>query len=226
MICGFVGAGHSAADLPKDGPRVRNVTGKCDAGALWVTVESLVNESRPASAAILLHYSGYGFERNGCPRWLADALRNPAPHLSINQHRLQHPAAIIDTSIGGKRRAPGGWVELDLGDVDAVGEGWRGVKRAFRIEAVAELLGAVRQLEERDLPVGAGDLEHTAAILDVRFRGFEDMRSEALSFFDDRVERPGNRAADRHRRARGDGCRRCVPVRPRPPVSRPRRRGA
>jgi hypothetical protein len=33
--------------------------------------------------------------------------------------------------------------------------------------------------------------------LDVRFRGFEDMRSEALPFFDDRVERPGNRAADR-----------------------------
>jgi hypothetical protein len=30
------------------------------------------------------------------------------------------------------------------------------------------------------------------------------MRSEALPFFDDRVERRGNRAADRHRRARGD----------------------
>jgi len=80
-------------------------------------------------------------------------LRDPALHLPLDQHRLQHPAAIIDTGIGGKRRAPGGGVDLDLGDVDAVGEGRRGVKRAFRIEAVA---GAVRQLEERDLAVGAG----------------------------------------------------------------------
>ena len=88
--------------------------------------------------------------------------------------------------------------------MDAIGEGRRGVERAFRIEAVAKLLRALCQLEERDVAVGAGDLEHTAAILYVRFRGFEDMRSKALPFFDDRVERPGNRAADRHRRARGD----------------------
>ena len=135
---------------------------------------------------------------------LADALRDPALHLPLNQHRLQHPAAIIDTGIGGKRRAPGGGVDLDLGDVDAVGERRRGVKRAFRIEAVAELLGALRQLEERDVAVGASNLECTAAILDVGFRSFEEMRSKALPIFDHGVERRGDRAADRHRRAGGD----------------------
>jgi hypothetical protein len=83
-------------------------------------------------------------------------LRNPALHLPLDQHRLQHPAAIIDTGIGGKRRAPGGGVDLDLGDVDAIGEGRRGVKRAFRIEAVAKLLSALCQLESvmlRSVPV-------------------------------------------------------------------------
>src|SRR5262249_17764007 len=76
VVCGFVAAGHQQRELPEHGVGVRNVSGKCDPVATWEAVESLVDEQKPAYVSVLLHYSGYGYERTGRPAWLVEWLRN------------------------------------------------------------------------------------------------------------------------------------------------------
>jgi hypothetical protein len=91
VTCGYVAAGVNAVDLPNDGEHVRNVTGRCEPKALWQAVEELADENEPSpgptrpsspqaslrrkgNLTVVLHYSGYGYDRNGAPAWLADAL--------------------------------------------------------------------------------------------------------------------------------------------------------
>lgn len=104
VACGYVAAGHNAVELPPDGQHIRNITGQCEPRALWCTIEELAataplptgerlgegpsepspgpSEPSPGPSlrgrgnlSVVLHYSGYGFGRNGCPGWLVDALR-------------------------------------------------------------------------------------------------------------------------------------------------------
>jgi hypothetical protein len=43
---------------------------------LWQAVEELAAENGQRTTTVVLNYSGYGYEQNGCPVWLVDALRN------------------------------------------------------------------------------------------------------------------------------------------------------
>jgi hypothetical protein len=107
-VCGYVAAGHLPVNLPLDGGCVRNISGKCRAVDLWRAVEELAEATEPSpnparltstlssdeasspqaalkasgSIAVVLHYSGYGYEQNGAPRWLVDALRNRPPGIA------------------------------------------------------------------------------------------------------------------------------------------------
>lgn len=81
--CGYVAAGHTAGSEPANGANVRNIAGACSGRVLWQAVDelraaggSICAESNDGRLAIVLHYSGYGYDRNGCPQWLVDALRN------------------------------------------------------------------------------------------------------------------------------------------------------
>jgi hypothetical protein len=88
--CRYVAAGHSTAVLPASGERVRNITGRCEPGTLWRVVDELVKEclqkcgglsetiatvGRPKHVDVVLHYSGYGYDRNSCPAWIVKTLR-------------------------------------------------------------------------------------------------------------------------------------------------------
>jgi hypothetical protein len=101
----------NAVDLPNDGEHVRNVTGHCDPKALWRAVEELAAAIEPSpnpslqgrgifgpslqgrgNVGVVLHYSGYGYDRNGAPAWLAGALRQSssgqAAHVVSYFHEL------------------------------------------------------------------------------------------------------------------------------------------
>src|SRR5581483_1980370 len=115
---------------------------------------------------------------------LPDALGDAALHLALDQHRLQHPAAIVDRGIGGEHGAAGLGVDLDLGDVAAVGEGGGGVDALLAVEACGG-----GDLEQADAAVGADDLENAAAIGDVGLRSFENLGGGAAALLDHRVGR-------------------------------------
>jgi len=69
----LVHAGRESAEtIEVDFPTV-DLSGKCSAAALAETVERLAQEEE-GSAVVLLEYSGYGYSRNGAPRWLANGL--------------------------------------------------------------------------------------------------------------------------------------------------------
>jgi len=50
---------------------------------------------------------------------LADALRNTAMDLALDDHRVQHDADIFDCGVGYERELAGLRVDLDLSDVDS-----------------------------------------------------------------------------------------------------------
>ena len=69
----------------------------------------------------------------GFEQCLADALSDPAVNLALDQHRLQHPAAIIERGIGDQTDPSGIGVDLDFGDMHPVGKRRRHVGGAPRI---------------------------------------------------------------------------------------------
>jgi hypothetical protein len=73
--CVCVAAGHEPVELPRDGESIRNITGRCEPALLWQAVESLAERFEHSTVSVILHYSGYGFDRNGAPEWLVDAMR-------------------------------------------------------------------------------------------------------------------------------------------------------
>lgn len=75
--CGYVACGHTSAASPSQEPGRRDATG-CNAAGLWRSVAELVGELNGNAAAltVLVHYSGWSYERNGAPAWLADALEH------------------------------------------------------------------------------------------------------------------------------------------------------
>jgi hypothetical protein len=85
LRCGYVACGYERVEHPQR-PLQRNVTGACDPGSMWSAVRELASEISGDSdgPTIILHYSGYGYARNGAPSWLANALeRRPAQFASV-----------------------------------------------------------------------------------------------------------------------------------------------
>jgi hypothetical protein len=76
LYSAFVACGWRAEVQPEETAGLRNITGACDPTRLWRAIEGLVDERRcdPGAVALILQYSGYGYDPSGAPAWLAEAL--------------------------------------------------------------------------------------------------------------------------------------------------------
>jgi hypothetical protein len=148
VSCGYVAAGRNETGQPTDNARVRNVTGRCEPDALWRAVGELANRIEPSpspflrgrgSLAVVLHYSGYGYDRNGAPVWLVDALRETsrrgAAHVvsyfhelyatgqpwqrafwySARQRRVARDIARLSDAVITNREQSARWLEAQMG---------------------------------------------------------------------------------------------------------------
>ena len=70
---------------------------------------------------------------------LADALRQRALQLALDDHGIERRAAIVDRGIGDNRHVSGIGIDLDLGDVTAVGKRQRRFRRCFGVEVLGNL---------------------------------------------------------------------------------------
>ena len=69
---------------------------------------------------------------------LAEALRHRAMELALDDHVVEHIAAIVDRGVGDDVHVAGGRIDLDLGDVDAVGEGQRRFGRGLGVKILRD----------------------------------------------------------------------------------------
>ena len=110
--------------------------------------------------------------------------------LALDDHAVEHVAAIVDRGVGDDVHVAGVGIDLDLGDVDAVGEGQRRFGRGLGVEilrdraALLQLGGARGKLEQRDAAVGADDAEASGFVGDVGFRRLQQHRRDALALLD------------------------------------------
>src|SRR5947208_13675328 len=86
---------------------------------------------------------------------LADALDDPAMDLALEQQRIDGAAEIVDDGVALNYDGAGIGIDLDLGDVAAVGEGlsWRhSVMRRVesRLHASRQFRGIARRFRHRD----------------------------------------------------------------------------
>ena len=75
----------------------------------------------------------------GLHQRLAEALRERAMQLAFHDHVVEHVAAIVDRRIGDDRDVAGLRIDLDLGDVAAVGKGLRCIGRRLGVEVLGDL---------------------------------------------------------------------------------------
>jgi hypothetical protein len=85
--CAYVAAGTRAAALPpakgnESARLARSLGGAPSAAALWAAIESLADGRSADELAVVLHYSGYGYELGGAPAWLAAAVEQRPPRWS------------------------------------------------------------------------------------------------------------------------------------------------
>src|SRR5262245_32591777 len=98
---------------------------------------------------------------------LTDALHDPAMHLALEQEWVDGATEIVDDGIALDYATPGIRIDLDLGDVAAVGEGlsWRyAVMRRVepRLHACRQFRGIARRPRHREnieAEIGAGHAE-------------------------------------------------------------------
>jgi hypothetical protein len=75
LRCHYVAAGHrtsdAAATSPTEGPHPHR-----DGTAFWSAIQRISDSraTRDSHLAVILHYSGYGYDIGGVPIWLAEAL--------------------------------------------------------------------------------------------------------------------------------------------------------
>ena len=134
----------------------------------------------------------------GLHQRLADALRDAAMHLALDDHRIDELAEVVDRGPAVDRHDAGLRIDLEFADVDAGREGEVGgiPERAF-LQAGLEFLavelvrgiGVQRDGAEVDRLVGALDGELAVLELDVPFRGFEHVAGDLLRLGLDLVER-------------------------------------
>lgn len=81
--CGYIACGYQTAG-DGAGRFRRNATGSCDATQLWRAVHEISQEFNGDidKLALVVHYSGYGYDQAGAPGWLADALERRPPQFA------------------------------------------------------------------------------------------------------------------------------------------------
>jgi hypothetical protein len=142
---------------------------------------------------------------------LGDALRDAAVHLPVDDHRVDHGAAVVDRDVAQDLRRAGLGVHLDDADVRPRRE--REVRRIpdrCRLERRLETFGqrvrrpgGERELRDRlRLLRCALDAERTVAPFEIRVRDLELVRRDQPRLRQDLLRRvPERNAADRQRAA-------------------------
>ena len=101
-------------------------------------------------------------------------------------------------------------IDLDLGDVHAVGKCLRRFGYGFGVEILGDLAallhlgGARSDLEQRDAAVGADHFEFAIPIADIGLAGFEQGGGNRLTLGEDRFDRLDQGMAHGHAGARAD----------------------
>jgi hypothetical protein len=94
LRCAYVACGYHAAEESNRSAGRRNATGSCNLVTLWRAIEELVSELAGGTderMSLVVHYSGYGYARDGAPGWLADALeRRPARFAAVRIITMFH----------------------------------------------------------------------------------------------------------------------------------------
>src|SRR6185437_9240792 len=109
---------------------------------------------------------------------LADALDDPAMHLSAEQQRIDHLAEIIDHRVAQDSAGASLGIELKLADMAAIGECRELGRARERLRRLA------RDAEDVDEPVGAGDDVSAVAKLDIGGGRLEEIGGELLALLD------------------------------------------
>ncbi len=139
---------------------------------------------------------------------LADALGYAAMQLAGHQHRIDDRAKIIDAGITHDLHNACVGIDLDFGDMAAIGEGrWYGLGGMVDVERGRHALRhlaftqPLRELHDVDGAVGAGDDKAAICKFDIGLGRLHQMRGRALALFDhdfrgfdDRHAAGGNRA--------------------------------
>ena len=141
----------------------------------------------------------------------ADALRNPALHLPVDDHRIDHRAAVFRHRIVEKLDHAAVGIDGNDDSMGAVGEHAAAHRRLIGADRLQQGLHTGRQLllarvrHERDLADAdfAGGAVHRPA-LDARVGdvGLQKMRADLLDLLDQHPARPRHRAAGKDDRAR------------------------
>jgi hypothetical protein len=78
--CQYLGAGHRASELI-DTPATYRGLERQYADRFWRVAEEITNELDADAIALIVNYSGYGYDATGAPAWLAKALEARAAYL-------------------------------------------------------------------------------------------------------------------------------------------------
>src|SRR6516165_5712010 len=135
--------------------------------------------------------------------------------LTLDDHRVQHHADIVDRGVGDESQLAGIWIDLDFGNMTAAGKGeihWieeggllqAGLQDVER-KAVRREIGSTRDLAEWHAAVGAADRELAGGEFDVLFAGLEQVAGDLSAFLDDFADRLGDGGAANRSRARTVG---------------------
>ena len=134
---------------------------------------------------------------SGCPavvdaafdQRLADALRDRAVGLAVQDQRIDGAADVVDGGIADELDRSQLGIDLDLADMAAVGKAADpdrlvalGRQRAAQIvRQIVALAGRARHLEYPDRAVGAFHGEHAGGEFDVVLGGFEHVGGDLLA---------------------------------------------
>src|SRR6516164_6222283 len=141
---------------------------------------------------------------------LANALDDPAMDLALEQERVDGAAEIVDDGIALDYDAAGIGIDLNLGDVAAIGESlsWRyAMMRRIepRLHPCRQFRGIARRLRHREnveAEIGAGHAEYPIGKTYILCRDFQKVRSELRAFADDSASRLVKRRARNGKRTR------------------------
>src|SRR6478672_835677 len=144
---------------------------------------------------------------------LANALYDPAMDLALEQERIDGAPEIVDDGIALDYDATSIGIDLDLGDMAAVGEGlsWRYavmLRIEPRFHARRQFRRIARRLRHREnieAEIGAGHAEYPIGKMYVLRRDFQKVRSELRAFVDDGASRLVERRARDRKRTRTAG---------------------